>query len=180
MSDYSAKTMRLSPIKSLLLISLLLTGAAVRAAGTDVPGTLAQVIWQDGRYDIQHYLRVEDANAILERINPDVDLASTEGLTLLAVYIEGNFSAQSNGDAIAVETISAEVDDDFVYIYQSAALEGTPADPDDLVVRSELLQDVYPAARTLVEITTPLGTEAYSLVAGEEVGTISGPQLLTL
>lgn len=172
--------MRLTPIKSLLLTSLLLAGMAVHASGSGAPGTLAQVIWQDGRYDIQHYLRVEDASAILERINPEVELASSEGLTLLAIYVEGNFSAQNNGDTIAVETISAEVDDDFVYIYQSAALEGTPADPDDLMVRSDLLQDVNPAARTLVEITTPLGTEAYSLVAGEEVGTISGPQLLTL
>ena len=149
------------------------------ASEGSAPETLAQVIWQDGRYDIQHYLRVEDAEALLARIDENAELATTEGLTLLTAYIEANFAASVDGEAVDIESISAEVDDEFVYLYQTATLTTSSSNPKALTVSSHMLQDLDPAAQTLVEITTPKGTEAYTLMAGEQ-SRISGPTLTTL
>lgn len=118
------------------------------------------MVWVDDHFELLHYLPVAEATEVLATINPEAALETQEGLALLAVYVEDNFSVTTKGQPAQIETISAEVDDQFVYIYQSWATDLPKSAP---VIASTLLEDVAPDAEHFIDVASPILTTTESL-----------------
>jgi len=124
----------------------------ILACSAQATETLTQVTKLSNRYDIQHYIRVADAEELLMRMGAAGTVATSEGLTLLAKYVEANFQASGEFGAVTIETLSAEVDDQFVYIEQMTSTAVSGALPQQLELESRLLQDLDTQAVSYIEL----------------------------
>lgn len=120
--------------------------------GAQATETLTQVTKLSTRYDIQHYIRVADAETLLARMGAEGSIATTEGLTLIAKYVEANFQANAEFGPVPIETLSAEVDDQFVYIEQMTSPTVSGVLPMQLELESRLLQDLDSQAISYIEL----------------------------
>ena len=140
-------------------------------AGVDAQATetLTQVTKLSTRYDIQHYIKVADAEELLARMGAEGAIATTEGLTLLAKYVEANFQASGEFGAVNIETLSAEVDDQFVYIEQMTSPTVSGALPQRLELESRLLQDLDSQAISYIELQAGPQSTLMRVNAGQSV-----------
>ena len=75
--------------------------------------------WAGDRFEIVHRMHLSDAINVLRRLEKDTAIDSLRGRARLALYVEENFSIASEGKRVAgIETLGAEIDDDFLLVYQ--------------------------------------------------------------
>ncbi len=138
-------------------------------AGAQATESLTQVTKLSTRYDIQHYIKVADAEELLARMGAAGSIATTEGLTLLAKYVEANFQATGEFGAMRIETLSAEVDDQFVYIEQMTSPTVSGVLPQRLELESRLLQDLDNQAVSYIELQAGPQSTLMRATAGQPV-----------
>jgi hypothetical protein len=63
-------------------------------------------------------LHLADAIVLLQALDPEEHIDSIRGQALLAIHVEENFSMNPPDVAGSIATIGAEIDDDFIFIYQ--------------------------------------------------------------
>ena len=81
-------------------------------------GFWTEVVWVGAYFEISHQLHLADAIVLLQALDPDEHIDSLRGQALLAIHVEENFSMNPPDAAGSISTIGAEIDDDFIFIYQ--------------------------------------------------------------
>lgn len=107
--------------------------------------TLTSISWNDrsDMLEVEHRLHVHDALTALGRADPEAapDLVALRNRAKLALLVEQDFSLTlPDGEAIALETIGAELEGDQLYVYQEAELDTAP---DALIVDCRLLRRFF-------------------------------------
>ena len=99
----------------LLLVTLLVSPASWAHREH---GFWTQVGWVGAHFEISHQLHLADAIVLLQALNPNEHIDSPRGQALLAIHVEENFSMNLPDATGSIATIGAEIDDDFIFIYQ--------------------------------------------------------------
>lgn len=81
-------------------------------------GFWTEVVWVGAHFEISHQLHLADAIVLLQALDPDEHIDSLRGQALLAIHVEEHFSMNPPDTAGSISTIGAEIDDDFIFIYQ--------------------------------------------------------------
>lgn len=157
---------RNTPIMARLAMAFMAWGLVGNVEATE---SLTQVTQLNTRYEFVHYLKVEDAEVLLARMGAEGSIATTKGLTLLARYVEANFQASSESGIMGIETLSAEVDDRFVYIEQMTIT--TPGEwlPPQLELESRLLKDLDTEAVSYIEMHAGPQSSLMRVTTGQPV-----------
>jgi len=116
-------------------------------------GVWTDIVWSQDRFEITHRLHAADAITITRRTGSHLGIDTPEGLARLALYVEERFAIAGGDDPQpAVITLGAEVEDDFVYVYQEWPVElGAKAFP---IIQNDILIDLEPRAQRFVRIIT--------------------------
>lgn len=130
------------------------------------PGSLStiKIGASSGNIEIIHRLHSHDAELGIMTAMNDLSLSidDLEGQAQLALYVETRFAvAAIDGDEIgaplALDLIGAEVDGDYVLVYQ----EFSGSLPPNIAVRNDILRDVFPEQVNHVNIA--INQRVYSL-----------------
>jgi hypothetical protein len=106
---------------------------------------LSDVSWnpREGRIEIVHRAFAHDVEVAVARAfrRPGAPLQSDEDLARAALYVEERFAAAaSEGEDLALATVGAELEGEFVYIYQEVQI---PEPPQQLGVKNLILGDAF-------------------------------------
>ncbi len=143
----------------------------VAALAHRMPGSLSTIKTNPttGSIEIIHRLHNHDAELGMVVItgNRQLTLDELDGRARLALYVEEQFSVApledgEIGPRLPLELIGAELDGDFVLVYQ----EYSGDLPADVAVRDDILRDVFPAQVNHVNVAT--GDEVRSLTFSKE------------
>lgn len=132
----------------MLVTALLATGAVAHRGH----GMWSEVSWAGNGFEIIHRIHLSDALRVLEEINNTATIESMEGLALLALYVESNFTVHFAGSEVALTTLGAEIDDDFLYVFQEWL---TPLPNQVPEFTSHVLLDIEPSAQAYVHYEAP-------------------------
>lgn len=112
--------------------------------------------------EIIHRLHRHDAEQAMIQViaEPGVDLMEVAVQARLALYVEAHFQIARvvdgmPGQALGLELVGAELDGDYVLIYQ----EYPGHLPSDIAVRDDILRDLFPEQVNRVNVTTAGGTK---------------------
>ena len=105
----------LTNFRALLLITSL---ASPESWAHREHGFWTEVVWVGAHFEISHQLHLADAIVLLKTLDPDEHIDSLRGQARLAIHVEENFSMNPPDAAGSISTIGAEIDDDFIFIYQ--------------------------------------------------------------
>lgn len=110
--------------------------------------------------EIVHRLHRHDVEVALAEMGDTTswDLDELEVRAAFAMYLESHFALAAGVPAqrlLPLELIGAEVEDDYLLVYQELA---GPL-PAALSIRSEVLQEIFPRQVNLVHVRTPQGTQ---------------------
>ncbi len=126
-------------------------------------GSWTEMTWVDDRFEITHQIHLADAIHVLEAMEAEAPIDSMEALALLSLYVEARFAMHQDGAPVALQTLGAEIDDDFVYVFQEWL---TPLPETMPVMTSDVLRDVEPSAQTFIRIEAPDINETFQLKPG--------------
>ena len=110
-------------------------------------GVWTDVSWHEDRFEIIHQIHLADALRLLENIDREAPIESPEGLAKLSLYVDDHFNIISRGEVVTLDTLGAEIADDFVYVYQEWLTMKPEAMPS---FKSRLLLIIEPSAKTYV------------------------------
>jgi hypothetical protein len=96
-----------------------------------VSSALTTVVWVESEksFEITHRLHLHDVQAALRNViaGPSTTIFSLEGQAELILYVSEAFEVSGDsGEPIALTPLGAEVEGDYVYIYQEASLDNLP------------------------------------------------------
>ena len=128
----------------LLLVTLLVSPASWAHREH---GFWTQVVWVGAHFEISHQLHLADAIVLLQALDPNEHIDSLRGQALLAIHVEENFSMNLPDVVGSIATIGAEIDDDFIFIYQEWHGAKPPAWP---TFSHTAILAAYPDAETRV------------------------------
>ena len=81
-------------------------------------GIWTEILWTNNHFEITHQIHLADAQILLDAIDASASLESLTGQALIVLHLEETFSLESEGAEGKIDTIGAEIDDDFLFIYQ--------------------------------------------------------------
>lgn len=140
------------------------------ASAHRMPGSLSTIKTnaETGIIEIIHRLHIHDAELGMVVLTGErqLTLEQLAGRARLALYVEEQFSIApvvdgQIGQRLPLELIGAELDGDFVLVYQQYAGDL----PADIAVRDAILSDVFPGQINHVNVAT--GDEIRSLTFSE-------------
>lgn len=107
---------------------------------------LATIVWNErtGLLEVTHRLHAHDAQQALIDVagSPRLGFDSVEARARLALYVEERFAlTRSGGEPLPLHLVGAELEGDYVFVFQEAEVEEPPT---DLEVRCVYLHDVFP------------------------------------
>ena len=141
-------------IKGLLLpwAAALLIALAAPATAHRGHAVWTDITWTGETFEITHRLHLADAVTVLRSLGSREEVETPRALARLALYVEERFAIQGLADPAAPSTLGAEVEDDFLFVYQewsSALPERFPA------IDNAVLLDVEPRAQHFIRIRGP-------------------------
>jgi len=120
------------------------TYLAPQALGDRQRLSLTEVTYnaQTQTVDVTHRLHLHDAQQALVRegLLDIPSLTSMRAQAQLAVYVSGQFDLSDEDISLTLETLGAEQDGNYIYIYQQAVKDTAPA---GLKIESKILQSVF-------------------------------------
>jgi len=146
-------------------------GVAVLAHAHRMPGSISTVKYSTSgeRIEIIHRLHSHDAELALASVLGEsrISLETLVGRAQLALYVEEHFRLAAfvdgrPGDRLALELIGAELDGEFVLVYQEFAGELPAA----LAIRDDILREVFPDQVNHVNVAT--GGEVRSVTFSDD------------
>ncbi len=126
-------------------------------------GMWTEVAWAGNGFEITHRIHLSDALRVLENMEAEASIESMEGLALLALYVEANFRVSSVTERAELSTLGAEIDDDFLYVFQEWL---TPLPAQTPTFSSSVLLDIEPSAHAYVNYQAPGINETLQLETG--------------
>lgn len=144
----TSKTLRWI-LSAVLLLCMMPAGAhRGHAVWTDI-------VWSGESFEIVHRMHLADAIVVNRYMGGTEPIEELRSLALVALYVDERFkllSAERQGAAIKLETIGAEIEDDFLLVYQ----EWVTALPERFpVIDNFVLLDVEPEAQAFIKIKAP-------------------------
>ena len=113
--------------------------------------------------EIVHRLHRHDAEQAMQQViaEPAVDLMEIAVQARLALYTEAHFQIArvvegKPGRALALELVGAELEGDYVLVYQE--LPGPL--PSEIAVRNDILRDLFPSQVNRVNVSTDAGVKS--------------------
>ncbi|MEO0421214.1 MAG: DUF6702 family protein [Pseudomonadota bacterium] len=139
----------------LAVLALASIGAADAHRG---PGSVTRIVWnpRSELTEITHRLHVHDAAVGVAQVEgiERLDFASLEDRARAALYVEGRFAVQLDGETLTLRTLGAELRDDYLLIYQESdrrLSDGT------LRVANDILRDAFTEQINEVNVHLPVG-----------------------
>lgn len=127
---------------------------------------LSIVEWSEADKAVQvtHRLHAHDAELGLAATSPKPDgatwdMTQVKSQAMAAIYVEQRFKLATGGKAIPLQIVGAEIDGDFVVVYQEARM---PAPLAEVSVEDSILRDVFDTQANLVNVR--MGTRTRSLL----------------
>lgn len=114
-------------------------------------GCWTDVVWAEDRFEITHRIHLADVIRLMEKLDRDSALNSPESLARLSLYVEGNFGVSGMQQG-TWETLGAEIDDDFLYVYQEWATD-LPSEAPSFY--SSILEDIEAGTHTYIHLVAP-------------------------
>lgn len=142
-----------------VIVATAVLGLAAIADAHRMPGSISTVKWNTAGDSIEiiHRLHAHDAELGLATVLGEsrFSLETLIGRAQLALYVEERFSlaAQAGGQPggrLPLELLGAELDGEFVLVYQEFAGEL----PKSLAIRNDILRDVFPGQVNHVNVAT--------------------------
>jgi hypothetical protein len=146
---------------------------AATASAHRMPGSLSTIKQNPstGRTEIIHRLHNHDAEFGIIAVLKDntISLDTLIGRAHLSLYVEERFLISTvedgaAGEPLEIELIGAELDGEFVLIYQELAGEL----PDEVAVRNDILRDVLPEQVNHVNIAVGDAVRTLSFSGDDE------------
>ncbi|MFK8041061.1 DUF6702 family protein [Congregibacter sp.] len=136
-------------LSAVLLLCMMPAGAhRGHAVWTDI-------VWSGESFEIVHRMHLADAIVVNRYMGGTESIEELRSLALVALYVDERFkllSAARKDAAIKLETIGAEIEDDFLLVYQ----EWVTALPERFpVIDNFVLLDVEPEAQAFIKIKAP-------------------------
>lgn len=133
-------------VLGLLVVLLMGAGTAIAHRGH---GAWTNVTWAEDRFEIVHRIHLADAIELLRGMAPDAVIDSIEGQARLALYVESRFTIyNADGTPVSLDTIGAEIDDDFLVVYQEWPVPTPPEVTPQF--SSRVLFEIDPTAQRFV------------------------------
>lgn len=125
--------------------------------------------------DVTHRLHLHDAQMALVRegLLDSPDLTSIRAQAQLAVYVSGQFDLIDGEDALALETLGAEQDGNYIYVFQQAAKD---ASPNSLQIESKILQSVFADQVNHVNVRLTDAVQTFIFTQGDAPKSVSATQ----
>ena len=79
-------------------------------------------------------------------------IAAPRSLARVALYVEERFKVVTGGEAVTLDTLGAEIEDDFLFVYQEWHVALPAVFP---AVDNTLLLDVEPESQAFIRIVGP-------------------------
>ena len=131
-------------LSRLFLVMLLACFTGVDALAHRGHGCWTEMTWSEDRFEIIHRLHLSDAIAVLSALEPGTAIDSLRGRARLALYLESKFSITPTETSTAsVTTIGAEIEDDFLLVYQEWVTDRPATLP---VIENRALLELEPEA----------------------------------
>ena len=113
------------------------------------------IVWAKESFEIVHRIHLADAIVVNRYMGGTEPIEETRSLARVALYVEERFELQSlatDGEPIRLDTVGAEIEDDFLLIYQ----EWHTSLPEQFpVIDNFILLDVEPEAQAFIKIKAP-------------------------
>jgi len=139
---------------TILVVTFALTGASAVAHRGHAVWT--DINWTGDRFEVTHRMHLADAIAVNRVAGGDDDIEALGSLARVALYVEERFTLLNTGGTTALEiqltTIGAEIEDDFVFVYQEWETSLPAVFPQ---IDNRILLDVEPDAQAFIHISGP-------------------------
>jgi hypothetical protein len=116
------------------------------------------IVWAGESFEIVHRMHLADAIVVNRYMGGTEPIEETRSLARVALYVEARFEllgVVKQGESVApitLETIGAEIEDDFLLIYQEWVTSLPAQFP---LVDNFILLDVEPEAQAFIKIKAP-------------------------
>lgn len=130
-------------------MGLLLTFSAAAHRGHAV---WTDIDWADDGFEIVHRMHLADAIAVQRHMGGTLPIENLRSLALVALYVEQRFRVLGEEGAIGLATIGAEIEDDFIFVYQEWQTELPQQFPE---IDNQVLLDIEPGAQGFIKIKAP-------------------------
>jgi hypothetical protein len=138
----------------LILVALLLGSACAVAHRGHAVWT--DISWSDDHFEIVHRMHLSDAITVSRYMGASQPIDDMRSLALVALYVEERFLLLGQSGPIALETIGAEIEDDFIFVYQEWAAGLPEGLPEEFPrIDNQILLDVEPGAQAFIKIKAP-------------------------
>lgn len=129
------------------LLCVVVTASAHRghAVWTDIT-------WAGEGFEIVHRMHLADAITINRFMGGREAIEELRSLALVALYVEERFQLVGGGDVMRLQTLGAEIEDDFLFVYQEWTTKLPEQFPE---IDNRLLLDVEPGSQALMKILGP-------------------------
>ncbi|UTW55919.1 DUF6702 family protein [Kordiimonas sp. SCSIO 12610] len=115
--------------------------------------SLTSVVWiaSDKNFEVTHRLHLHDVQQALRNViaDPSTTAFDPEGQAELILYMEETFSFQSPSGQLELTPLGAEVEGDYVYVYQEASVKEIPP---SITIQDLTFHDIYPEQENQVNI----------------------------
>lgn len=115
--------------------------------------SLTTIVWveADKSFEITHRLHLHDVQQALRNViaGPHTTAFDPEGQAELILYMEDTFQLTTPNGDLNLSPLGAEVEGDYVYIYQEA---NSPSLPNALSVTDLTFSDIYPEQENQVNV----------------------------
>jgi hypothetical protein len=110
------------------------------------------ITWNGKGFEIVHRVHLADAITINRYVGGRAAIEELASLARVALYVEERFSILDRAAPVALTTIGAEIEDDFMFVYQEWPTSLPEHFPE---IDNRLLLDVEPDSQAFIRIEGP-------------------------
>lgn len=119
------------------------------------------IVWNGESFEIVHRMHLADAIVVNRYMGGTEPIEETRSLARVALYVDERFqllgdvmtgNEEQSSAPVILQTIGAEIEDDFLLIYQEWV---TPLPEQFPVIDNHILLDVEPGAQAFIKIKAP-------------------------
>ena len=116
--------------------------------------------------EVTHRLHLHDAQQALtgEGLLSTPDLTPLRARAALALYVANQFKINRGETLLLLETLGAQIEGNYIYIYQQAAMK---TEPQQLTIHCEILQSIFSDQANHVNVKLKQSLTTLTFVKGE-------------
>ena len=134
---------------AILVAALLIAGATLAHRGHAV---WTDIAWNGDYFEVTHRMHLADAISVNRFVGGTAAIEELRSLARVALYVEERFLLVAGSDTVTLQTLGAEIEDDFLFVYQEWHAPLPEAFPE---IENRILLDVEPGAQAFIYIAGP-------------------------